>query len=50
MKAAFLDPNPVVMLEHKGFVLEQGSRNGGGEIELNLQAIILYRLEKRILF
>ena len=27
MKAAYYDPNPVVMLEHKGLVLEQSAGN-----------------------
>jgi len=46
MKAAFLDPNPVIMLEHKDFTgarsLEQKMRK-----RLNHPAIILFPWEKR---
>ena len=46
MKAAFLDPNPVIMLEHKGFTGVK-CRERKMQKPLNLPRIILFRWEKQ---
>lgn len=49
LKAAFLDPNPVVMLEHKGLYWSS-FRERKKQKPPNLQQIISFRLEKPMLY